>query len=199
MLRLNELTVRRGAAVVVERLDWQVGPGRPAWIVGPNGAGKSSLLRVIAGLLAPAAGSVSLPAGVSRPLYFHAETGLPPDATVGGWKRLMDALLSVDAPSRTALWPPVPDRRRAGDLSTGERKRLLLDTLLRQPGGALLLDEPYEHLSPDAKATLSALIEARSRDAVVIVATNQLTDLAIRDGGVRLEGGVATAFAGTAG
>lgn len=193
VLRLNDLAVRRGGTPVLEGLSWTATPGRPHWIVGPNGTGKTSLLRVIAGLDAPAAGTVEHPPD-RRPLYFHAETSIPPDATVGDWARLAAALLPAGRGDGTALWPEVPAGRRTGRLSTGERKRLLLDVLLRVPGSVVLLDEPFEHLSPDAKATLSSLIEARAARDVVIVATNQGTGRALRDGGLRLEGGVARAL-----
>lgn len=199
MLRLNDLSVRRGATLVVDRLSWQVSPGRLAWVVGPNGAGKSSLLRVLAGLDAPAGGAVEMAPGAGPPLYFHAETSLPPEATVGDWDRLATRLQAgIARRPRTPLWPDVAARRPTGRLSTGERKRLLLDVILRRPGGVLLLDEPYEHLSPDAKDVLTELLRERASSGIVIVATNQLTEAAQRDGGLRLEAGAVERLPGGA-
>jgi ATPase subunit of ABC transporter with duplicated ATPase domains len=199
MLRLRELSVRRGGALVVDRLDWLLTPGRPAWVVGPNGAGKSSLLRVLAGLDAPASGSVCIGPRAGPALYLHAEASLPADATVGDWARFATRLLPAPARrKRTALWPGAPSRRAIGRLSTGERKRLLLDVILRQPGDILLLDEPYEHLSPEAKDALTKILRERASAGIVVVATNQLTDAARRDGGLRLEAGSAELLAGGA-
>lgn len=193
MLRLNSVTVRRGPELIVQSLDLEVRPGGIFWVVGPNGAGKSSLLRVMALLDRPAAGTVLRSAAPGDQfLYFHSEMALPPASTVGGWERLVGRLVP-EAPTRTALWPDAEGRRKVGRLSTGERKRLLLDALLRR-SGPLLLDEPYEHLSPDGKAALTGLLEARAREAVVVVATNQTTDRERREGGLRLEGGVAEQF-----
>lgn len=196
MLELTDLSVARGATPVVESLTLTLAPGRVFWVVGPNGAGKSSLLRVLAGLDRPRSGVVArrLPPGEPL-LYFHSETTLPGAATPGDWERLARRVLPAPAARRTPLWPAVPARRRAGRLSTGERKRLLLDVLLRRPA-SLLLDEPFEHLSPDAKRDLAGILRERSRRHLVVVATNQVTELAARDGGLRLDGGHATPLAG---
>jgi ABC-type multidrug transport system ATPase subunit len=193
VLRLTDLTVRRGASTVCRGLDVEIRPGSIFWVVGPNGAGKSSLLRVMAGIDRPHAGVVTRWAAPEEPfLYFQSEMSLPPWATVGDWYRLVHRLLPARGVAvRTPLWPEVPQGRRIGRLSTGERKRLLLDALFRRPG-SLLLDEPFEHLSPDAKAALTRLLTARVRTSVVVVATNQATGMAARGGGLRLEAGIAS-------
>jgi ABC-type multidrug transport system ATPase subunit len=192
MLELTDVTVQRGPTVVVSGLDLEVRPGAIFWVVGPNGAGKTSLLRVMAGLDLPRRGAVRWRAAPGESLlYVQSEMALPGASTVGDWERLVQALLPRGSRGgRTPLWPGAEGSRRAGRLSSGERKRLLLDALFRRPGG-LLLDEPFEHLSPDAKAELIRLLEARAAGKVVVVATNQATGRAERDGGLRLEGGAA--------
>lgn len=186
MLSLNELTVRRGSNPVVDGLDTTIQPGSIFWVVGPNGAGKTSLLRVVAGIDTPAAGTVVR--GGDRPYrYFHSEMALPAWSTVGAWDRLVKRLDPGAAPP-TPLRPDLGPRRWIRRLSTGERKRLLLDALFRVPG-ALLLDEPYEHLSPEAKTGLSALLRERARAAVVMVVTNQANHRAESEGGIRIEAG----------
>lgn len=190
VLTASELAVRRGPNRVVAGLDLAIEPGGVFWVVGPNGAGKTSLLRVLAGLDRPAAGSVVRePRPGTAFLYFHSEMGLPGWTVVGAWDRLVTALAPEAAPA-TPLRPALGARRWVRRLSTGERKRLLLDALFRVPG-SLLLDEPYEHLSPDAKTALSRLIRERARTDVVVVVTNQASHRAPDEGGLRLEGGAA--------
>ncbi len=185
MLELMGVTIERGPNPVVRDLDLAIRPGRVFWVVGPNGAGKSSLLRTLAGLDRPKAGRVVYPAGGC--LYHHSEMAIPGSATTGDWRRLARRLSrDGDSPS-PGLWPPV-ENRAVRRLSTGERKRLLLDVLLRRPG-PLLLDEPFEHLSPDAKDILSDRLRVRARETVVVVATNQATHRAGLGGGLRLEAG----------
>lgn len=192
MLELAEVAVRRGRALVVTALTREIRPGPVFWVTGPNGAGKSSLMRVLALLDPPAAGAIRYGLDPDeRFLYFHSEMALPASSTVGAWERLTARLLSArDRPDRTALWPDVEPGRRVGRLSTGERKRLLLDTLLRRRG-PLLLDEPYEHLSPDAKSALSTALRDRARTRVVVVATNQIPGGTNVKAGIRLEAGAA--------
>lgn len=177
--------MRRGANPVVNGLNLSIGPGAVFWIMGPNGAGKSSLLRVMAGLAAPDSGFVARHDGPFR--YFHSEMRLPAWSSVGAWDRLVRSLDSRIAPP-TVLRPPLAPGRWIRRLSTGERKRLLLDAALRAPG-PLLLDEPYEHLSPGAKAALSALLRRRAETHAVVVVTNQAAHRAPCEPGIRLEAG----------
>lgn len=171
MIRLVDVDVARGATVVVTGLSLELVPGRIFWVVGPNGAGKSSLLRVIAGLDLPRRGAM-VNTG-QRLCYLNSEMTLPGASTIGSWDRLVGtAGRTRGAGPATPLWPDVEPGRRISRLSTGQRKRLLLDAVLRQPG-PLALDEPFEHLSPGAKADLRALLQARAAEEVVVVATNQ--------------------------
>jgi len=187
-LALNELTVRRGPNPVVDGLSLVVEPGAPFWVTGPNGAGKSSLLRVAAGLDTPVAGTVTRRLDGDPFRYFHSEMRLPGWSAVGAWDRLV-ADLDPRAGPPTALRPELAPGRWVRRLSTGERKRLLLDALVRVTG-SLLLDEPYEHLSPDAKDALSALLRERAATHVVVVVSNQAGHRAPDEPGIRIEAGV---------
>lgn len=192
MLELTDVTIRKGGRPLVTGLSLKIQPGSVFWVIGPNGAGKSSLLRVLALLDTPAEGRVRRHGPRDSPiLHFHPETAPLPTSTVGSWARLVDRLLPPGSdPEHTALWPDVPADRPVRQLSTGERKRLLLDALFRHRG-PMILDEPYEHLSPDAKRALTALIRQRAAHTVVVVATNQAVERVDEDGGLRLEGGAA--------
>ena len=186
-LALDDVTVRRGPGAVVRGLTVEIRDGAVFWITGPNGAGKTSLLRVVAGLDAPAAGAVRSDPGL-RLRYFHSEMTLPAWSAVAAWDRLFARLAPAAHPA-TDVRPGLSPGRRVGRLSTGERKRLLLDPLLRVPG-SLLLDEPYEHLSPDAKVALSRRLRERARTDIVVVVTNQ-THRDPGEPGLRLEAGAA--------
>lgn len=192
MIELIDVTIRRGANAIASGLDLRIEPGRVFWVIGPNGAGKSSLLRVLVGMDTPRAGTVrrAFPE-FQRLLYFHSEMAVPSAASVRAWERLVDRLMGPVSRGRTRLWPDVRSSARFSRLSTGERKRLLLDALLRREA-PMVLDEPFEHLSPEAKATLRDLLRQRARRYLVVVATNQATGGAEREGGLHLEAGRVT-------
>ena len=58
LLRLDNVACIRGDRLLFENLSFALGRGDALWLRGPNGAGKSSLIRLVAGLLRPAAGTV---------------------------------------------------------------------------------------------------------------------------------------------
>lgn len=175
-VRVETLRIRRGFSVVLSDFSWVHNAGVPAWLVGENGAGKSSLLRVLAGRARPAAGAVYriAPEGRARaPLYFHPAIRLPRDTTLRDWLRLMEAFLEGAPPLPEPLAPELRPDRRLDTLSTGEAKRLLLAALLQIDSPFVFLDEPYEHLSEEARASLTAALVRRARHDVVVIATNQ--------------------------
>jgi heme exporter protein A len=183
------LTIRRGRRVVLDTFDLDHQAGQLAWITGENGAGKSSLLRVLAGRLRPHRGSVTLtPAGGSM-AYYQPAMSLPREPTVRDWWQL----LGYSGAPTELLSPTVRAREQLGRLSTGERKRMLLLGILARPTLFTFLDEPFEHLSPNAKARLTELLIERGRTGVVVIATNQDVPLAGNPIVVRLE----TTAAGT--
>lgn len=178
-IRATDLGIRRGRSTILTGFDWEHCAGEIAWIIGGNGAGKSSLLRILAGRENPAAGTIrrlAPPNGEESVLYYHPSMGLPDSLTVGAWQSFVD---QISTPGSRRSVPPdlIPEGAVAGKrldrLSTGEAKRLALYAILQRPASFLILDEPFEHLSPDAKEILYMHLRERARTAVVVVATNQ--------------------------
>jgi ABC-type transport system involved in cytochrome c biogenesis ATPase subunit len=172
-LACKQLHIHAGRSLLVD-FTWSHEPGGIAWIVGTNGSGKSSLLRILAGWGRPASGQVVWD-GVDRIQYYNPAMDAGGDLHVGDFVALVDDLASPAAhPNAAALYPAtVTPEKRFRQLSTGECKRVLLWGMLRHGSGPLLLDEPYEHLSRDARNTLTELVQERARRDVVVVATNQ--------------------------
>jgi ATP-binding cassette subfamily F protein 3 len=146
-------------------------------VVGPNGKGKSTLLRVLAGELAPAKGEISIH-NRTRCGYFGQTNvqRLEPNHTV------VEELLAVD-PDRslararsiagTMMFEGDAALKKVSMLSGGEKSRVLLGRLLIEPHNLLLLDEPTNHLDMDScEALLDALQDFEG--AVIIVTHNEM-------------------------
>lgn len=183
MLEAEDLACRRGEAVVFAGLSFRLAPGGALLLRGANGAGKSSLLRVLAGLLAPAAGRV-LWAGAdaladrtghgARVRYLgHADAvkpGLTVAANLAPWVRLWggDAAAAL---ARAGLGPLAGLPARV--LSAGQRRRLALARLTLGAAPLWLLDEPTLGLDAAAVARLGeALAVHRAGGGLVVAATH---------------------------
>lgn len=138
--------------------------GERLLVTGPNGAGKSTLLRVMAGELAPIAGTVHLPAPERVGLLRQDTTGAgdPRPLAVAFGAGREEELLALGL--FTARDLAVPVRL----LSAGQRRRLELARLLTRPADLLLLDEPTNHLAPGLVEELDAALAGYPGTLVVV-------------------------------
>jgi heme exporter protein A len=166
-----------GERVALAGVDLRLERGRSLAVLGPNGSGKSTLLRILAGLLRPSGGSVSV-LGWSLPKetfrlrgrigYLGHQPLLYRDLTPRENLRLAAALHGLDQAAAEAriggLLAAVGMERRADDrvaeLSAGMRQRIdICRAVLHEPE-LLLLDEPDAHLDPEARQLVTPLIAA---------------------------------------
>jgi heme exporter protein A len=152
-LRAIDVSCRRGEEWLFRDLSFSVQPGQLVWLRGQNGSGKTSLLRIVAGLSRPDAGSVSLAAGRSGVYIGHANA-LKDDLTVTEspdffW-RACTAVESAPEAIRSALRTLAIHHRRHAvvrTLSQGQRRRVALARLALERAPSLwILDEPYDAL-----------------------------------------------------
>jgi heme exporter protein A len=185
----RSLTCVRGERRVFQDLAFSLPSGGALVLSGANGSGKSSLLRLMAGLLRPAAGELlwdGRPVGEdaeahrARLHYLGHLDAVKPVLTLaenlafwahlrmasgGGSPRLADALAAFDL---TAL-AEVPGRR----LSAGQRRRLALARLVAAPAELWLLDEPTVGLDRASLGRLAAALAAhRAGGGRVVAATH---------------------------
>jgi macrolide transport system ATP-binding/permease protein len=115
-------------------------------VTGGNGAGKSTLLSVLAGRLAPVAGTVHFGPGVRVGMLDQDVVFDEPERSA---HEVYRAALGESAPpmSRLGLLGPRDLGRPVGELSVGQRRRVALAVLLADPPDVLLLDEPTNHIS----------------------------------------------------
>lgn len=176
-LAIDSLTIASRRGTLVSSFSWRVSTGRVCWLIGENGTGKSSLLRTIAGWQRPQSGRVVWTGIASECVHYYSPSMfIPPDVRVRDWidyaKTMVPSVPSSDRVDQ--VYPQSAGlARRFGDLSTGESKRLMLWALLRPQEGPIIFDEPYEHLSRDAKRSMTDILRQIARKSIVIVATNQ--------------------------
>lgn len=174
-LTLTGLACRRGGRLLFEELDLALGQGEAALVTGANGAGKSSLLRIIAGLLPPTAGTVSAQGAIG---WLGEAAALDPRLTLGKalgfWAKIDrrgdDAVAAALDRMGIGALAEVPVRM----LSTGQRRRAAIARVLASGADLWLLDEPASGLDEAALAALGEAIAAhRLGGGIVVVATHQ--------------------------
>lgn len=178
------LACRRGERLVFAGLDFTVPPGGVLVLTGPNGSGKSSLLRLMAGLSRPEAGTLAWdgtaiaedPGAHRARLHFIGhQDAIKPVLTVAEaltfWARMRGGEAVAEGLQRFRLgalaeWP-------CRMLSAGQRRRLALARLVASRAPLWLLDEPATGLDRDAVADLGAAIAGhRAAGGRVVLSTH---------------------------
>ena len=170
-LHVENLACRRGGRTVFEDLSFTVTPGAALLVEGANGSGKSSLLRILAGLLRPAAGRVDNPHRVAFLGHLDAlKLDQSPRAELRFWARLdgADAAATDAALERfdLAALAGIPIRL----LSSGQRRRLALARVWQSGAPLWLLDEPSNGLDAPNAARLAEACTAHCAAGGLIVA-----------------------------
>ena len=177
-INVKGLACVRGGRLLFKGLTFALEAGGAALVTGPNGIGKSSLLRVLAGLLDPYAGTVTTQ---GRLALADEKLALDPEQTVKAalsfWAGLDGTDFLGDALTAVALdhLADVPVRI----LSTGQRKRAVLARTLASGADIWLLDEPGNGLDAASLARLDAAMAThRAKGGIIIAASHQPLGLA---------------------
>ena len=181
----------------VNGLDLTVAPGEFFALLGPNGAGKTTTLRMIAGLLRPDAGSISI-FGVDaladriaakrlvawlpeEPLLYELLTPLEYlDFVAGLWG--VEPVLAKKRAQELLEWLGLwPNRlERCGGFSRGMRQKVVLAGALIHDPKLLILDEPLTGLDAAAARDVKNLLAARVAGGASIILTTHILEVAER-------------------
>jgi heme exporter protein A len=174
LLAFHGVACARGGRRLFEDLSFALDAGGATLVTGPNGVGKSSLIRVAAGLLDPAAGSVDRPDAVALLAEAAAlDSELPLAQALRFWAGLDGRAGAVgDALGAVSLaeLAPVPVRL----LSTGQRRRAAIARVVASGARLWLLDEPANGLDMASLAQLESLIAAHRTDGGAVLVASHL-------------------------
>ena len=175
-LSAADLACRRGDRLLFAQLSFALEGGQALQLAGSNGIGKSSLIRILAGLLSPFAGSVSRDGTIAlldeRPAL---DPHLPLGRALGFWQWIDGPADNEAARLGLTDLMDVPVRY----LSTGQKKRAALARLIGQNAPLWLLDEPLNGLDTRGVALVEELAAEHCRaGGIAVIASHQPFTLA---------------------
>ena len=193
ILDVRDLTVRYDGHTALEDVTFHLHAGERVAVVGPNGAGKSTLFKVVAGVLAPTSGTVTISG--SGPAA-HVCIGYVPQRNHVDWNfpvSVADVVMMGRSAIMGALrWPSHRDwefvrgaldtveisdlaNRQIGELSGGQQQRMFIARALAQEAELMLMDEPLTGLDVPAQEGLLGLLDRlQKQNVTVMVATHDL-------------------------
>lgn len=217
ILTLEKLTKRFDRLTAVDAVDLQVVKGEILGFLGPNGAGKTTTIKMIAGLLQPSSGAISICGNdiTSSPIYCRQLTGYIPDRPF-----LYEKLTGAEYLSFiSSLYPTDNERERAsqGDkylqlfdlhdwrnnliesYSHGMRQKLIMTSIFMLEQPLIVVDEPMIGLDPKSARIVKELFKSKAESGTTIFLSTHSMEIAeelchrvciIRDGRIIAEGSV---------
>ncbi len=194
MLALQGVTKSYGELLALDRVGFDVVPGRLTGFVGGNGAGKTTAMRIILGVLAADSGRILLDgepvtaADRRRFGYMPEERGLYPKmkvleqvaylARLHGFSRAQATERAAGLLSRLGLAERVDDLVET--LSLGNQQRAQLAAALVHDPTVLILDEPFSGLDPLAVDAVAAVLQERAAAGAAVLFSSHQLDLVER-------------------
>ena len=194
MIEVKELTKNYRDVIAVDNLSFAVAPGEILGFLGPNGAGKTTTMRVIAGFIAPSAGSAAVcghdvtrdPLAARRALGYLPE-GAPtwPEMTPRGFLAFVADVRGLVGEHRRRRLAATVEQLELGPvldqtietLSKGFRRRVALAQAILHDPPVLVLDEPTDGLDPNQKHAVRKLITEMAPGKTIVISTHILEEV----------------------
>lgn len=179
MITLRGVTKRFGEQVVLDRLDLDLADGAVTAVMGPNGSGKTTLARLVLGLTAPDAGTISGTAGHRGAMTFQEDRLCDQLTAVRNVRLVLDRSVpasAVEAELRRVGLDGESLTKPARDLSGGQRRRVAIVRALMADADLVVLDEPFKGLDADGKSVLMAYVRERRADRTMLLITHELSE-----------------------
>jgi len=194
LLDVRGLSRHFGPITAVNDVSFAVDRGGVLGFLGPNGAGKTTTMRMIAGFLAPSAGTAIVcgadvgqdPVSVKSHLgYLPEGAPLYTDMTPAGFLDFITSIRGLRGAHRRRRIAEVVDRMQLGGvmrqrietLSKGYRRRVALAQAILHDPDVLILDEPTDGLDPNQKHEVRDLIHAMAATKAIVISTHILEEV----------------------
>ncbi len=176
VVEADGVTKAYGERLLFHNVSFVVPPGAVVGIVGPNGAGKTTLFRMIVGEESPDEGRLRLGETVQYAYVDQSRADLERGKTV--WEHISGGHETIKLGENREVHSRAycswfnfqggDQQKRVGDLSGGERNRLHLALVIKEPSNLLLLDEPTNDLDVNTLRSLEEAVEEYAGSAMVI-------------------------------
>ena len=194
MIEIEGLTKRYGRHKVVDKLSFRCAAGEVLGFLGPNGAGKSTTMKMVAGFVAPSAGTASVCghdirsdtlAAQQRIGYLPEGAPLYAEMTPAQFLDFIASVRGLDGKQRQERLAEVirllhlgPVLDQAIDtLSKGFKRRVGLAQAILHDPDVLILDEPTDGLDPNQKYEVRELIRSMSEEKLIVISTHILEEV----------------------
>lgn len=186
MIRIRDLTVTIKKTDVLCGISMELRPGTVIGLIGPNGSGKTMLMRTVAGLVRPRAGTVEFedPASTSDvgmliegPAFLGGYSGFKNLQMLASIRKRINDDSVRDWIFRVGLDPN--DKRRYRSYSLGMKQRLGIAAALMEEPALVMLDEPTNALdSGGVELAKAEILRARDRGAIIVLASHDASLIA---------------------
>ena len=193
MLKVENLTKKFSSHLVVDKVNFEIKPGEIFALIGPNGSGKTTIIKIIAGLLQPTAGKVTVDGFdvAEEPIKAKAQIGYIPDEpsvwsamTGEEFLHLTGALYGLSETERQRQMPKLLEIFNLNQIEKGyfeeysrgnKQKFTILSALLHQPK-LLLIDEPIVGLDPvSAEIAKKQFVQFSQNGGAILLVTHTLS------------------------
>ncbi len=198
-IKIQDISFNYGHEDVIRKINLNFMPGQLVSLVGPNGAGKTTLLKLISGLLEPTSGQIHIYNQLSENLTRKERAllislvpqnpklpeemgvsdfimlGRNPHLKLLQWESLEDFKIAQESISLTEIDHLI--QRKLGEVSGGERQRIMLALAMTQRSPIMLLDEPTSNLDISHQMKVMKVIKKIHNQK----SNNRVTILAIHD------------------
>ncbi len=175
VLEIKDLTKGYGDRTLIKNLNFSMPPQAKLGVIGANGMGKSTLMKMIIGTEEPDSGVIEIGSTVLLRFLDQSRTVLDDEQTVfqnitDGNEQLPFGTSVIDSRAYVARFnfKGEDQQRKVGECSGGQRNRVMLAKMLREPANLIIMDEPTNDLDLDTLRVLEEAIEHYPGSMVIV-------------------------------